>query len=227
MRGIAKFIGKALAWIALFLGLVMLWNWAGSSIPRNAGAEPAESGVEILLATNGIHTELVLPVTSPQKDWRETFPSIDNDYPGRAITHIGVGWGDREVFLENPSWGDLEARTVWRIATTGGPGVVRVDHLTNPGPGPNKRPIRLSERQYAALVAAIEAELAPAPAGRERPVLTGFRAQDRFYDARADYTLGNTCNQWTSDRLADAGVETGYWTPFAGGVMKWVEEPPN
>lgn len=225
MTKLLRLLAKALAWIALLLGLVMLWNWLGSSIPRNAGAEQADGGVEILLATNGVHTELVLPVASPQKDWRANFPSITQDYPDRAITHIGVGWGDREVFLENPTWGDLEARTVWRIAVAGGPGVVRVDHLTDPAPGPNKRPIRLSDRQYAALVGAIEAELAPVPKGRQRRALVGFRPRDRFYDAAHGYTLTNTCNQWTSDRLADAGVETGYWTPFAGGVMKWVEEP--
>lgn len=34
----------------------------------------------------------------------------------------------------------------------------------------------------------------------------------------------HTCNQWTGDMLADAGVPVGWWTPFAGSVMKWV--PP-
>jgi hypothetical protein len=46
-----------------------------------------------------------------------------------------------------------------------------------------------------------------------------------FYEAPGAYTVTNTCNQWTSDMLAEAGVRTGWWTPFAGGVMKWVPEP--
>ena len=45
-----------------------------------------------------------------------------------------------------------------------------------------------------------------------------------FYDAPGEYTASNTCNQWTSNMLAAAGVRTGWWTPFAGGVMKWVPE---
>ena len=39
---------------------------------------------------------------------------------------------------------------------------------------------------------------------------------------RRTYTAIQTCNQWTSDVLAGAGIRTGWWTPFAGGVMKWV-----
>ena len=50
----------------------------------------------------------------------------------------------------------------------------------------------------------------------------GYGPQDVFYDAPGTYTLRNTCNQWTSNMLAAAGVRTGWWTPFAGGVMKWV-----
>lgn len=206
----ARAVRALIGWTALALGLAMLWGWIGSAIPRNAGAEQPDDGIEILLATNGIHTELVLPVISAQKDWRETFPSASQPFGGRTVTHIGVGWGDREVFLENPSWSDFEARTAWRIATQGGPGVVRIDHLIDPHPGPNARPLRLSARQYSELIAAIETQLVPLADGERRPILTGFRAQDRFYAAAHDYTLGNTCNQWTSDRLADAGVETGY-----------------
>lgn len=225
LKAAGRAVRAVIGWAALALGAAMLAGWIGSSIPRNAGAEQPSSGVEIMLATNGIHTELILPAVSTHKDWRETFPSAAQRFGGRAVTHIGVGWGDREVFLDTPSWSELDAATVWRIATEGGPGVVRVDHLTDPQAGENRRPVVLSAAQYRALVRAIEAELAPLPEGRRRPILTGFRPRDRFYDAARDYTLSNTCNQWTADRLADAGVETGYWTPFAGGVMKWADAP--
>ena len=57
-----------------------------------------------------------------------------------------------------------------------------------------------------------------------RTLYPGYGPQDVFYDAPGRYTATNTCNQWTSDMLAAAGIRTGWWTPFAGGVMKWV--PP-
>ena len=48
-----------------------------------------------------------------------------------------------------------------------------------------------------------------------------------FYDAPSRYTALNTCNQWTSDTLAAAGIRTGWWTPFSGGVMKWAPQPAH
>ena len=59
------------------------------------------------------------------------------------------------------------------------------------------------------------------PADMRRTFL-GYEDWDVFYDAPGTYHLGNTCNQGTSDTLAAAGVRTGVWTPFAGGVMRWV-----
>ena len=63
--------------------------------------------------------------------------------------------------------------------------------------------------------------------GEARRRYPGYGAQDVFYSARGRYSAGNTCNQWTSDTLAAAGVRTGWWTPFAGGVMKWVPSLPT
>jgi hypothetical protein len=81
--------------------------------------------------------------------------------------------------------------------------------------------LHLRPGEYHALTQAIIASLPPAAA---RETLQGYDAHDVFYTARGTYHLGNTCNQWTSDRLAAAGAKVGRWTPFPGGVMKWV--PP-
>jgi Protein of unknown function (DUF2459) len=50
--------------------------------------------------------------------------------------------------------------------------------------------------------------------------------RDVFYTAQGRYSALNTCNSWTRDRLAEAGVRVGRWTPFAGGVMRWFAAPP-
>ena len=83
------------------------------------------------------------------------------------------------------------------------------------------RPLRISHEDYRALAAQVASQLAPEEDRRTYP---GYSEHDVFYDARGTYHLGNTCNQWSSDQLALAGIETGLWTPFPGGVMKWV--PP-
>ena len=195
--------------------------WIGSSIPRNRSwTEPAE-GIEIMVGDNGIHTEIVMPLVSDVKDWRATFPSSDLLDGARPYTHVAVSWGEREVFLNTPTWADLSLSTAVGAAV-GGEGLLHVAHYVRPAPGSSNRPLRLTRMQYAKLVAAIERQ-APRP-GDGKP-LRGYARYDVFYDAPGTYHLGNTCNQWTSDMMAKAGVKTGLWTPFPGGVMKWIENP--
>ena len=223
-RRIAKMAGIALAIPVAAILLFLLSAWIGSSIPRNPDwVEPAD-GIEIMVGDNGIHTEIVMPLVTPLKDWRTDFPASDLPAPDRPYTHVAVSWGEREVFLNTPTWGDLKISTALNAAT-GGDGLIHASHYVRPAPGPSNRPLRLTEAQYAKLVAAIEAQVA-SPESRE--VYPGYADWDVFYDAPGIYHLGNTCNQWTGDTLAAAGIRMGRWTPLPGGVMKWIEEPaPN
>lgn len=212
-----RFAGKAAAWLGLAIGLFMLAAWLGSAIPRNRGWTEPDEGILIMVETNGIHTGIVMPLVTPQKDWRADFPSSDLAAPGRAYTHASVSWGERQVFLDTPTWWDLSPAKAFRAAT-GGDGLLHVAHYVRPAPSDTVRYLRLRPAEYARLVGTIEAQLHGPRRGRH----PGYEDYDVFYEVRGRYHAGNTCNQWTSDTLAAAGVKVGRWTPFAGGVMKWV-----
>ncbi|MEO6041697.1 MAG: TIGR02117 family protein [Croceibacterium sp.] len=209
-----------LAGLALAMVVFTLTGWIGSAIPRNSNWREPRRGVEIMVETNGVHTALVLPLVTPEKDWRGEFPDTDLALPSAEYTHLSISWGEREVFLNTPTWWDLRPITVLRIMGIGGAGLIHVAHYVRPAPADDIRAIRLSSEQYRRLIAGIERTLP-----RRHIRHPGYGAQDAFYDAPGHYTARNTCNQWTSDRLAEAGVRTGWWTPFAGGVMKWVPRP--
>lgn len=213
------------AWLVAGLVLIhvvfLLAGWVGSSIPRNGDWREPPDGVEIMVETNGFHTALVLPLVTPEKDWRTEFPASDLALPSLDYTHVSISWGEREVFLNTPTWLDLRPTTVLRIVGVGGDGLLHVAHYVRPAPSDDVRPLRLTRPQYRRLVASVEASLPRGPKVR----YPGYFEQDVFYEAPGRYTATNTCNQWTSDMLAAAGVRTGWWTPFAGGVMKWVPEP--
>ena len=222
----ARILRAVLAWAALAIGLFFLAGWIGSSIPRNRDwrelAPGAPAAVTIYVETNGVHTALVLPKYTPSKDWSETFPLRDIADPSRPYTHVSVSWGERQVFLETPTWADLSPVTVLRILGFGSEGLVHVAHYVRPAPADDIRPLRITPEQYAAIVRRIEAMLPPGPVSEPRRHYPGYGDHDAFYESRGRYTAVNTCNQWTTDTLAAAGVRTGLWTPFAGGVMKWV-----
>jgi len=221
LKRAARVLGWAIAGLALIVLLFALAGWIGSSIPRNSGWQEPAQGVEIMVGTNGVHTELVLPLATPEKDWRPVFPATDLPLPGRDYTHVAVSWGEKEVFLNTPTWWDLSPMTVLRIVGVGGDGLIHASHYVRPAPSDDFRPLTLTPAQYRRLVAAIERAL---PQGA-RVRHDGYGPHDVFYDAPGEYSVSNTCNQWTSDTLAAAGVRTGWWTPFAGGVMKWVRSP--
>ncbi len=196
-----------------------LAGWIGSSIPRNADWEEPEDGVTIMVGSNGVHTEIAMPVATPEWDWHAYFPVTDLAATQRPYTHIAVSWGEQAFFLETPTWADLDPIVAAR-ALVGGDPVLHVAHYVRPARADDYRDLTLRPEEYRALAETIAAQLSP---DHEREVMPGYNKHDVFYTARGTYHLGNTCNQWTSDQLATAGVETGRWTPFPGGVMKWVE----
>ena len=221
MKRAARAAAWAAAALVLVIALFALAAWIGSSIPRNGDWREPENGIEIMVETNGVHTALVLPLTTAEKDWRAEFPATDVAASYRPYTHVSISWGEREVFLNTPTWWDLSPKTVLRIIGVGGEGLLHIAHYVHPVPSEDTRPLRLTRDQYRRLVAAIERSLPQGPKVR----YDGYGPQDVFYEAPGRYTMTNTCNQWTSNTLARAGVRTGWWTPFAGGVMKWVPEP--
>ena len=160
LRLLARGLGWLLGLAAIAVGGFFLAAWIGSSIPRNSDWVEAETGIPIMVETNGIHTGIVMPVNTRVKDWRETFPSAGRPRAdGRMPTHVAIGWGEKEVFLHTPTWADLEVRTALRVALQGGDGLMRVGHYVRPAPSEYHRPLRLRPAEYARLVERIEAAL--------------------------------------------------------------------
>jgi uncharacterized protein (TIGR02117 family) len=213
--------GTLLAMIAAFL----LSAWAGSSIPRNPDWQEPETGVTIGVETNGIHTGIVMPLVasldSGQIDWRKHFPLEHLGNPNREYTHVAVSFGEREVFLSTPRLEDVSLSTL-AGAIYGGDGLIHATHYVRPKPDENYRELTITEAQYMRLVAAITHQMEPS-GGVQVP--GSYAGNDAFYDSSLTYHLGHTCNQWSSDLLAEAGVKTGWWTPLSGGLMKWVKQP--
>lgn len=213
------------------LSAYLLAGWIGSSVAAGdalPAPAPNAEAVTIMVETNGVHTSIVVPVVSPGRDWREVFPSAAETLPnGEVPTHLSIGWGEREVFLHVPTWADLSPATALRVATVGGESMLRVSHYYYPAASVHHRPLRISPAQFARIVVAIDRRLPPVPPGETRASYRGTYADDAYYEALGTYTLVTTCNTWVGETLTDAGVAMGWWTPFAGGVMKWIPRPPK
>lgn len=218
-KTIVQIAKRIAATLALVVAAFFLSAWIGSSIPRNSGWEEPETGVTIAIETNGIHTGIVMPLVTAQKDWRTNFPLEHIGLPNRDYTHVSVSFGERDVFLNTPRLQDIEPGVALKSAI-GGDGLLHASHYVRPAPSDRFRTFTITEAQYALLVSAIERQMEPS-AGAQ--IAGRYGNNDAFYDSDLTYYLGHTCNQWSANMLAEAGIKMGLWTPFSGGVMKWVE----
>ena len=208
----------ALAIIAI-PALYLLAALIGALIPVNNGwQEPAE-GITIYVANNGVHADLVLPANAAGLDWRPLLPRSDMaDVPPDA-GWIAFGAGERRVYLETPTWGDLSVKTA-AIALTGGERVMHVEWVQNPAYA--AREIRLTPEQYRRLWAAIRAGFELDPEGMPiRIDHPGYGPRDAFYRGSGKANAIHTCNQWAASRLRLAGVKAPLWSPFVQGLVAY------
>lgn len=221
MRRILRILVLVLAGL---VGLVLLYlaaGVAGSLIPANPGWREPEQGVTLFVRTNGVHTWLVMPKQAAGVDWRPLAdPAHIRDPRFGRGDHVAIGFGNRDFYLNTPTWWDLSIPTAFAAAFGRGPGLVHLDHVWNPQPGPDQRPIRLSPDQYRRLAGHVRASFVLGPDARPVPLIgRGYGGSDIFYEGRGRYDARRTCNEWTGEALREAGVRVGVWTPFSQSVM--------
>jgi uncharacterized protein (TIGR02117 family) len=214
LRGLAGLIALPLTWFAavLLLGLV----------PANVAFNQAgRDGVTIYVLTNGVHTWIVMPKVNEDMDWRLiAAPQHLADPRWGAADSVAIGYGNRDFYLNTPTWGDLTVRRAFAALFGGGPTLLHVMHVDHPRAEEDQRPIRLSHAQYRRLAAYIQARFRRDAAGRPLPLLgRGYGPNDAFYAAEGGYSFVFTCNEWTGRALREAGVRMGLWTPLAQSVM--------
>ncbi len=213
----ARAAGHVLGGVALLAFVYLLAGTSLSAIPRNAGwRTPPSGGVTIWIEDNGVHTGIVVPKVAAGIDWRSAFPAGDlRDPRYAALDHVAIGWGERAFFLDTPTWWDVRPATVIHAAIGSDRTLLHVEHIARPVVGRDVRAVTLRPSEYRRLAAAIRASRGSGTA------LPGYGRFDAFYPARGRYDALTTCNAWTGDVLAEAGVRVGWWTPFSASVMQW------
>lgn len=206
----------ALALLALPL-LYLVAALAGSLIPVNRGWTEPDSGPAIYLADNGIHVDIIMPVTASGLDWRPYFPASDFAAPPSGARWIAFGSGEEHVYLDTPRWRDIRLSTIWS-ALTGGKRVMHVEYVADPRY--SGRTIRLRPQEYRRLWAAVRTEFAVGANGRPKRIdHPGYGAADAFYRGSGKASALRTCNSWAAGELRLAGVKTSVWPPFAQGLV--------
>ena len=214
----------ALKALALLIGLplfYLLMGVLGSLIPANAGWKEPEQGVTLFVRTNGVHTWLLLPKVAEGIDWRPLAdPAHVRDPRYAAGDYLAFGFGNRDFYLNTPTWADLTLETTLAAAFGRGPGLMHVEHVYRPQVNEYQSRLTVTPEQYRKLAGRIRQSFVFDGTGRPVPLLgRGYGPADVFYQAHGSYNMGRTCNEWTGEQLRAVGVRTGIWTPFSPSIM--------
>lgn len=222
IRKIAKRTGIG---IGIFIGIMILYllTALGCSFISISGEEDQQRGeVEIYLLTNGVHTDIVMPVRSDLVDWSRIFP-FDNTTGKNTDQHfVAVGWGDQSFYMEIPEWSDLTLRIAFRAVLGLGPSALHVTYYKRMTEDRDCVKVPISNDQYQRLITYIMNSRQTDAEGNSLYIETNaqYGANDSFYKAKRRYSFYYTCNTWANNALKYAGQKRALWTLDCQGIFR-------
>ena len=213
--------------IVAFVALYALTVVTLSRIPSNTNFEPLpdnQKGIDIYVRTNGVHTDIVLPVKTAIRDWSSMIPPADLHNTDGHLSYISFGWGDKGFYLDTPTWAELKFSTAVIAATGLGSTAMHIEAVEQLKISPTIRHLRISEAAFKSIIEDIDHSFKHDANGKVEHINTtaNYNDHDAFYEATGRYSIFTTCNEWTRKTLAHAGIKTAVFSPLQDGVMRFL-----
>ncbi len=214
-----------LKFLGVLLGLVVLYIVCALIIPlipvqKKATTEKAD--IAIYIFTNGVHTDLVMPIKSKQIDWSEKILFENTTSKSSDFKYVGIGWGDKGFYLDTPTWAELEVTTAFYAAFWLGDSAMHCTFYKSIKEAEDIKKIMITDSQYRDLIRFVDSKFDKNSAGQNILIPTDavYSADDAFYEAQGSYSFLYTCNTWTNDALKVAGQKAALWTPTDFGIFQ-------
>jgi len=214
---IAKYIGLG---SVLFIVVYVLAAFLLSKITVNSEAENQSKEVTIYIMTNGVHTDLVLPIKNEAKDWSQVIKFENTKFKDSTANFLAFGWGDKGFYLNTPEWSDLKFSTAFNAAFGLGNSAMHTTFYKSVKESKSCVKIDVSNENYQKLVAFIEAGFQH-DANQKLIFIeaTTYGENDSFYEANGKYNLFQTCNSWTNNALKESNQKAALWTVTDSGIF--------
>ncbi|HEX3383938.1 MAG TPA: TIGR02117 family protein [Mucilaginibacter sp.] len=219
-----KKILRTVAWVILSTVLfISAWILAALAIPLiTVNSHPvAGKDVTIFIQTNGDHTDVIVPIITSVKDWRNELSYQNTVSKGTAKKYVAVGWGDKGFYLNTPTWSQLKFSVAFKAAFALSTAAVHATFCDTPGVNNDCKPIMLKKEQYKKLVSYIDNTFKRNSVGHAINIETkaNYDNEDAFYEAKRSYNLFYTCNTWANNALKSCGQKACLWTPTDMGIF--------
>ncbi|MBO9728363.1 MAG: TIGR02117 family protein [Chitinophaga sp.] len=220
MKRLLKITGYTLLTFFLFIGIYLLSAYTLSRMSTQREVVN-DADITIYMLTNGVHTDLVVPVRTPQIDWSRYIPfknTVGND---TTATLLAFGWGDKGFYLETPTWADLKTSTALKAAFNLSTSAIHATYYRGLTENESCRAILVNKEQYARLISYINNSFRTGSDGQPVNIVThaNYDKNDAFYEAKGSYNLFHTCNTWANNGLKSCGQKACRWTIFDTGIF--------
>jgi uncharacterized protein (TIGR02117 family) len=208
---------KLLLGVVGFVAVYSLVVFALSRITVNKEDPDPAKDIAIYIKSNGVHTDIVVPVNNEIKDWRDEIAFDHTVSKDSTYQYIGFGWGDKGFYLNTPQWSDLKVSTACNAMFYLGTSAMHATFFHGLKEGERCVKINISQAEYQKLVAYIQTGFC----GQKVTVIPNahYGENDSFYEGEGRYSLFYTCNSWANNALKAANQKAAFWTLTDTGIL--------
>lgn len=220
IKTILKTIGKAVLGFIAFLSIYVVSVFLISKISVNSDVSQKGKAVEIFILSNGVHTDIVVPVVNEIKDWTKEIQFQQTKSKDSLADFLAFGWGDKGFYLETPEWSDLKASVALKAATGLSSSAMHTTFYKSLNENENCKKINISNEEYQKLVSFISDSF-KRDSNQNVEWISGhsYGKNDAFYEAKGSYNLFYTCNTWANNALKSANQKASLWTVYDKGIF--------
>lgn len=183
-------------------------------------SNPKLGEIEIFILSNGVHTDIVLPIKNAHKDWSKSVKFEHIQLKDTLMKYLAFGWGDKGFYLETPTWAELKFsvafKAVFHLSTT----AIHATFYKDLKESTHCKKIFISKDDYVKLVSYIEESFMY---DKNKNVILipnhSYSNTDCFYEAEGVYSLFYTCNTWANNALKYSNQKSCLWTAFDKGIF--------
>lgn len=211
--------------LGVVVGIIVLYGLLAYLLPFieiSAKDDGEKKEIPIYIYTNGVHTDIVMPVKNDMQDWSMKIPFANTKSKRTDYNYIGVGWGDKGFYLDTPTWADLKFSTAFKAAFWLGESAMHCTYYKTMKEADDCKITMISRSQYKNLTKFVEDKFDKDQNGNFILIPTNavYSDNDAFYDAQGKYSFLYTCNTWSNDALKAAGQKAAFWTPTDFGIFQ-------
>jgi uncharacterized protein (TIGR02117 family) len=219
LKQVFKFTSRVT--LAIFT-LIVVYGLAVFGLSRiTVNSEPEAGGdVAIYINTNGVHTDIIVPIKNNVKDWTQDILYTQTKSKDSVATYVAFGWGDKGFYLDTPEWSDLKASTAFKAAFYLGTSAMHTRFYKTVKEDKECIKVNITQKDYQDLVTYITDSF---QYNDGKKVLwienQSYGEYDAFYEAQGKYSLFYTCNTWANNALKAAHQKAALWTPYDKGIF--------